>query len=177
MADRERKEITVEKFIEQTKTKIPIDRNDLDTMWVEQPQVYQEIAERLALEISYRDEAKDGLKDYSAELDGQIREEDAAKIERDGGKKMTETAIANACREDKQWKKMNASVATMSRNVGQLQALKETFQMRRYALQDLVALHISGYSMQASSKPSRDRAGDRGRVRMQDERKRRQEEE
>lgn len=171
------REEKLDDFIERLRAAIIIDRHDLDGMWVAQPQQFQEIAERLAMHISYRDEAKDELKDIGAEIDAQIREDDAIAVERDKKKKMTETAIANAIREDPKWKKLNERVIALNREVGQLQALKETFMMRRYALQDLTSLHVSGYAMSTSSKPARERAGDRGRQRMQEERRRRQEEE
>lgn len=171
------REEPLDDFLERMKDAIVIDRHDLDSMWVAQPQQFQEIAERLALHISYRDEAKDELKDVAAEVDATIREDDQNRIDRDGGKKMTETAIANAVREDKKWKGLNERLTKLNREVKLLEALKETFQMRRYALQDLTSLHVSGYAMSTSSKPARERAGDRGRLRMQEERRRRQEEE
>lgn len=173
MAKREKKEPTVEEFMIELRENVMIDKDDLDTMWVQQPQLFQRLGERIALEISIRDEAKEELKDITAELDGEIREDDAAAVERDGKKKMTETAIANIVREDKKFKVATARLAELNLGLAKLQATKETYLMRKSALQDLVSLHISGYSMSTSSKPSRDAKHDTARKDLHAERKRR----
>jgi uncharacterized protein (DUF3084 family) len=175
MAKREKIE-TLEEFHDELRAGIMIDKDDLDHMWIEQPQLYQKLGERLAIEISHRDAAKEELKDLEAELDGAIREEDAERIDRDGGKKMTETAIKNQIRDDKEFKRMSARVAQMNLDVARLGVLKESYQMRRYALQDLTSLHISGYSMSSGSKPSSERVADKARKDMQALRKKREEE-
>jgi hypothetical protein len=174
MAKREK---TLDEFIEELRDGIAIEKDDLDTMWIMQPQLFQRVAERLAVEISVRDEMKEHLKDIEAEIDGTIREEDNTRIERDGGKKMTETAIKNLVREDKGFKKLTAIYNAMKLNVDRLSALKETYQMRRYALQDLTSLHISGYSMASSSKPARERNAESVRREQRELRKSKREEE
>lgn len=178
MAKREKisREQTLQEFHDELRAGIMIDKDDLDHMWIEQPQLYQKLGERLAIEISKRDEAKEALKDLEAELDGAIREEDAERIDRDGGKKMTETAIKNQVREDKEFKRMSARLAEMNLDVAKLGVLKESYQMRRYALQDLTSLHISGYSMATGSKPARERSAEQARRDMQALRKKREEE-
>lgn len=174
---REKKEPTVEEFMDELRENIMIDKDDLDTMWIQQPQLFQRLGERLALEISIRDEAKEELKDIEAALDAAIREEDNERVEQDGGKKMTETAIKNKVREAKTFKTATERLARLATGVALLGATKETYQMRRYALQDLVSLHISGYSMSTASKPAKDARHMTARKDINAERKRRQDEE
>lgn len=148
--------MSTKKFLAYAKEKLVIDKDDLDLMWVQQPQVYHEIAERLALEISRRDEAKNELKDLEAQIDGELREDAEADFQKNGTKKPTETAIKNMMREDKRWKTANAAQLELDKNVALLQAHQGAYMQRRYALENLVTLHVSGYSMDASSRPSRE---------------------
>jgi hypothetical protein len=161
--------MSTSKFLDYARDKLMIDRSDLDTAWVEQPQVYNEIAERLAMEISRRDEAKNELKD--------LREDAEADLEKNGVKKPTETAFKNMVREDKRWKKANIAQLDLDKNVALLQARKEAYMQRRYALENLVTLHVSGYGMSASSRPARDQRHADNRKGLHRERVRRQEEE
>jgi hypothetical protein len=169
--------MSTSKFLDYARDKLMIDRSDLDTAWVEQPQVYNEIAERLAMEISRRDEAKNELKDLEARIDGELREDAEADLEKNGVKKPTETAFKNMVREDKRWKKANIAQLELDKNVALLQARKEAYMQRRYALENLVTLHVSGYGMSASSRPARDQRHADNRKGLHRERVRRQEEE
>lgn len=148
-------------FIAKYRDAIAIDRHALDDEWVGQPQTYQLIGERLAMELSYRDEAKDAMKDLEAEIDAEIRSEDEERIENAGEdkkvKRMTETAIKNAIRTDERLSRAKQNVARMDRNVQLLQNLQGSWHQRRYALDNLVTLHVSGYAMRTSSKSDKDR--------------------
>lgn len=149
-------EMSTAKFLRYSADKIAIDKDNLDQMWIEQPQVYNQIAERLALEMSRRDETKNFLKDLEAEIDSELREAAEIDLRENGTKKPTETAIKNMMREDKRWKKANEIQLEMDKNVNLLQARRDAYHQRRYALENLVTLHVSGYSMEASSRPSRE---------------------
>jgi len=169
-------EMSTTKFLQWAKDKLAIDKDNLDLMWVEQPQVYHDIAERLALEISRRDEAKNDLKDLEAQIDSELREDAEADFQKNGTKKPTETALKNMMREDKRWKKANALQLELDKNVGLLQAHQAAYHQRRYALENLVTLHVSGYSMDASSRPSKDARHTDNRKALHRERARRNEE-
>lgn len=117
-----------------------IDRNALDDMWVQQPQHYSDIADRLALEISLRDEAKDDMNGLMATVDAEVRE-----AHLDDEKKPTETQIKNEVADDSRVKAAKIKLRGFERTIGRLQALKETFSMRRYALQDLTQLYLGSY--------------------------------
>lgn len=170
-------EMSTSKFRNYVRDKLAIDKTELDSMWINQPQVYHEIAERIALEISRRDEAKNELRDIAAVIDAEIREDAEAELNKNGTKKPTETAIANMVRQDKRWTKANDLLAELETNVNLLTADKEAFMQRRYALENLTTLHVSGYGMDSSSRPARERRHEDNRKGLHRERVRRTEEE
>jgi hypothetical protein len=145
----------------------------MDDMWLEQPRIVQEIGERVALETSRRDEAKDQLADVSATVDGEVRENHA-----EDEKKPTETAIKNEVKQDDRVVRAQRRLRVFELNVARLQALSTSFHQRRYALQDLTTLWIGGYftSNSGAARDARDRKGAGGREAMQQERKRRERE-
>lgn len=163
---------SIDAFYNAYRGKLMIDKNAMDDMWLEQPQIYQEIGERLALEISLRDQAKDDLADITAELDTQVRE-----LHADDEKKPTETAIKNEIKQDKTYKAAQSKLRALELNVSRLSMLRDSFHQRRYALQDLTTLWTGGYftSNSGAAKDARDRKGQSGREAMQAERKRREE--
>jgi hypothetical protein len=164
---------SIDAFYNEYRGKLAIDKHAMDDMWLEQPQIYQEIGERLALEISRRDEAKDDLADVTAELDTEVRELHAA-----DDKKPTETALKNEIKQDKTYKAALARQRALELNVSRLTALKDSFHQRRYALQDLTTLWTGGYftSNSGAAKDARDRKGQSGREAMQAERRKRERE-
>lgn len=159
----------IEEFYIEMREALQVDKHDLDNEWVKQPQNYHRISEASALAMSLRDEAKDAIRDLEAELDQIVRTR-----HEDDEKKPTETAIKNEIRTDKAMVKANERLAKLNRNVQLLSSLAESWRQRRYALDNLVTLHVSGYSMDTGSRPSRDRAHDGNRKAMQAERKRRE---
>jgi hypothetical protein len=164
---------SIDAFYNEYRGKLQIDKHAMDDMWLEQPQIYQEIGERLALEISLRDQAKDDVADISAELDTQVRE-----LHADDDKKPTETAIKNEIKQDASYKAALRKHRAYELNVARLTALKDSFHQRRYALQDLTTLWTGGYftSNSGAARDARDRKGASGREAMQAERKRREKE-
>lgn len=165
---------SIDEFYDEYRGKLLIDKNAMDDMWLDQPRIVQEIGERLALEISRRDEAKDDLADVTATLDAEVRE-----LHADDEKKPTETALKNEIKQDKTYKAALARQRALELNVSRLQTLSTSFHQRRYALQDLTTLWVSGYftSNSGAVKDARDRKGSSGREAMQAERKRREREE
>lgn len=156
-----------EEFLVRMRKSLQIDPNGLDDMWIAQPGLYLQVGERLALEISLRDEAKDRVADIVAELDPVVREAHA-----DDEKKPTETAIKNEIAGDKSVIKAKKALRMLERNVGMLSAMKESFGQRRYALQDLTSLYISGYyqSNSGAARGAREATHDSSRKGMQAER-------
>lgn len=165
---------SIDSFYDEYRGRLMIDKNAMDDMWLEQPAIYQEIGERLALEISRRDEAKDDLADVTAELDAAVRE-----LHADDDKKPTETALKNEIKQDKKYKVALARQRALELNVSRLTSLKDSFHQRRYALQDLTTLWTGGYftSNSGAAKDARERKHMSIREAQQVERKRREREE
>jgi hypothetical protein len=157
-------DLSIEEFYDEYRPKLQIDKNAMDDMWLEQPAVVQEIGERVAMEISRRDEAKDDLADVLAELDALVRESHS-----DDEKKPTETAIKNEIKQDSKAKRAQKRLRAFELNVSRLQNLMESFKQRRYALQDLTTLWAAGYytSNSGGAKNAREASADRGRKGMQ----------
>jgi hypothetical protein len=162
---------SIDSFYSKYRGLLAIDKHGLDEEWVAQPGIVQEIGERLALEISRRDEAKDDVADVVSELDAIVREAHA-----EDDKKPTETAIKNEIAQDPKVKKAKKRFRLLELNVGRLTALKDSFHQRRYALQDLTSLHLGGYytSNSGAAKAARETTHDSSRKAMQSERKRRE---
>lgn len=147
MAKRESPKNNVDRpFLGILQEKMAIDKFDLDTMWVDQPETYPDIADRLALEISRRDRP-DLLADVEGGIDTEIHGTPKRTWRKNGAKKPTGTAIKNMVRADKRWKKADELSASLIKTSVYTQALKETFMQRRYALENLTTLHVSGYGM------------------------------
>lgn len=151
------------RFLERMKQALIIDKHDLDNEWIAQPGLYLEIADRLALEISLRDEASNNIKDITAELDAEVREAHA-----DDEKKPTETAIKMEISGHKRVIKAKEELLDLERNVGLLSARRESFQMRKSALQDLTSLYLGGYyqSNSGAAKNAREATHDSSRKAM-----------
>lgn len=151
---------------------IMIDKHGLDDEWIAQPGIVQAIGERLALEISRRDEAKDDVADIMSELDAIVRD-----LHANDDKKPTETAIKNEIAQDSKVKLMKKRLRVLELNVGRLGALQTSWHQRRYALQDLVSLHLGGYytSNSGAAKQARENTHDSSRKAMQAERTKRRE--
>lgn len=171
--DEDDDDISITEFYNEYRGLLLIDKNAMDDMWLDQPRIVQEIGERVALETSRRDEAKDQLADVSATIDSEVRE-----LHSEDEKKPTETAIKNEVKQDSRVVRAQRRLRLFELNVSRLQALSTSFHQRRYALQDLTTLWIGGYftSNSGAAHAARDRKGAGGREAMQQERKRRERE-
>lgn len=172
--DEDDDDLSIEEFYSEYRSLLLIDKNAMDDMWLQQPRIVQEIGERVALESSRRDEAKDQLADIGATVDSEVREAHA-----EDEKKPTETAIKNEVKQDSRVVRAQRRLRLFELNVARLQALSTSFHQRRYALQDLTTLWIGGYftSNSGAARDARDRKGAGGREAMQAERVKRREKE
>lgn len=160
-------EETTPRFLARMREAVLINKHDLDNEWVAQPGLYLEIADRLAIEISLRDEASNNVKDVIAELDAEVREAHA-----EDDKKPTETAIKMEIAGHKRVLRAKEELLELERNVGLLSARRDAFQMRKSALQDLTSLHLGGYyqSNSGAARGAREATHDSSRKAMQTER-------
>lgn len=139
-----------------------IDENKLEEACRDQPDKFWHVAKALALAVSRRDAAQDALKDEEADTDIEYRAT-AAKA----GEKTTEAEIKNAVRQSKSVRALREQLAEFDRQVNLLEALKESWSQRSYALKELVQLHISSYygdvDQQNSERILRHRDADRAK--------------
>jgi hypothetical protein len=157
-------------FMENYDSAIIIDKHALDDCVVQQPELFYRVAERLALEISLRDEIKDRLTVVQAEADAQIRRD--AEI---GEIKVTESAIKMEVVRHPDVIIVRDMLAALNKSVGLLQALKESYSQRSYMLKELVSLHLASYygDETATASGAKDRTYVKNRKALQEERNKR----
>lgn len=117
-----------------------IDEDDLEEMCRLQPVLYYEVSRQLAMCISERDAAKQAHAEVEAAEDGRVRREAAKQEDR-----VTDTAIKLTVKSSKIVVAAMKKYLDLSEKVGQLQALKEAYQQRSYALSHLVDLHVNTF--------------------------------
>jgi hypothetical protein len=115
-----------------------IDRDDLDSCLIEQPDRYYHVAAALAAATADRDAAKLDLDATYADLDRTVRAE-AEKA----GEKTTEARIQQEIKLDRTYDAAKRRIADLDARIGALQALKEAFSQRSFMLRELVALVIA----------------------------------
>jgi hypothetical protein len=129
-----------EPTLEELDARLTINEHKLEEEAAIQPDMFYRVAKRLALEISRRDAAKQGLEDVEARVDVDIRrmmEQDEAKI--------TEKAIDSQKRLHPKVKEARQLLLDATQTVGEWGALREAYQQRSYAIAHLVDLYIRNY--------------------------------
>lgn len=120
------------------KKHLQIDRNDLDTCLMMQPELYYGVSERLVHLTSERDSLKLHVEEETAAEDKRIREE-AVRYE----EKTTESSIQQKIKLVKSIQKLQQDLLDKRREVDEFQAMKEAFSQRSFMLRELVALVIA----------------------------------
>lgn len=131
-------------LLDELRGALQIDKNDLDSAWIEHPVLFDRVSTQLTLAISLRDGAKLELNDGIAEVDAQIRDELDVK-------KMTERAIEQEINLKPRIKRLRQEYNGLVFKADQWAALKESYQQRSYALKHIVELYVAGYFQSASS--------------------------
>lgn len=127
------------KDLEMLREQLQIDRDDLDTGLVEQPDLYYHVAEAFVLAVAKRDEAKLDLEQATADLDKQFRE---AAAEADPPEKLTEAAITRKLASAPRIQTLERGLLRLRVEADKWQALKESFQQRSFMLRELVAIFV-----------------------------------
>lgn len=117
-----------------------IDEDDLEEVCRNQPILYYQVSRQLALCISQRDAAKQTHQEVEAVEDGRIRRNAAKNDE-----KTTEPQIKLEVKSAKAVVEAMKKFLDLSEKVGQLQALKEAYQQRSYALSHLVDMRVQTF--------------------------------
>jgi len=126
-----------------------VDKNALDEALENQPDLFHRVSRRLEMLISLRDEAKQKLQETEAEADIDIREEARA-----SDKKITEREIESLRKVDSEVVIASKKYLTLSRLVGQFKAMKEAYEQRSFALNNMVNLYGANYYSDISGSES-----------------------
>jgi len=119
---------------------IRIDRDALDEYLIQQPQLYYEVSERLALAISRRDAQRDEVKVTESEVDEIVRQEAA-----DEEKKITEAGVKEQVAQHRSVVAARKMLTRLETEIGRLSALKEAYSQRSHALRELCGLYAANY--------------------------------
>jgi hypothetical protein len=135
----ERKKSAVSR--EDLRDQLSINKDDLDTSLVEQPDLYYHVAECYSESVAERDASKLDLEQAIAGLDEQLRQEAAAREE-----KVTETLIQRRLATHPRIQELERNALRLRAEVDKWQALKEAYQQRSFMLRELVQMLIARLS-------------------------------
>jgi hypothetical protein len=124
---------------------LQIDENNLDQCLVAQPGLYWQVAKRHAIAVSDHEAAKKSMAEIEAEIDLEIR-----KTARNRENRIIEKEIESRKRKDPRLERAVRKMLSLKHEAQLLDALKETFQMRSYAIKELVQLYIASYYEESS---------------------------
>lgn len=140
---------------------LTIDKLDLDSCLVEQPETYWHVSHAVANAIAVRDAAKLDLEEIQAEEDKKLR--DAASRSEE---KITEAALQQKLRLVKRVQDAQRKFLDTRKEADEWLALKEAFSQRSFMLRELVAITIAqrhDHAMEGGSGQSRAKLADSNR--------------
>lgn len=142
-------------LFEDLKAAVQIDKNDLDSCLVQQPDLFYRVSEEYTLARSLQDEIKFDITQLEAELGAQFRKE------AEGEKKPpTDTAVKALIAATPKMIDLQKELLAASKRVGKWGALKEAYDMRASALKSLTQLYASSYfTVQTGKAPIADARG------------------
>jgi phosphoglycolate phosphatase-like HAD superfamily hydrolase len=149
--------------------KLQIDEDDLDRCLVDQPGLFFQAAEAVAMANSHRDKLALRLKELVATVDQEIRETAEAHKE-----KTREDGIKHQITLDPEVKQLAREHLEACAQAEKAQALKESYQQRSYALKDLVAKQLGELytlGVERGSVSARNRVAERIEARLAEQHK------
>lgn len=132
--------VSIDDFIDEYEERLKFSMEALEEALEEQSDLFNDVSQRLALETSKRDGAKTDIVETEAMVDLEIRGDAAAE-----GRKITEKEVDATKNVDNRVLESRKIYHKHSENVRRLEALKESFQQRSYALKELANLWVAGY--------------------------------
>jgi hypothetical protein len=124
--------------VTQFRSRLRIDRADLDGCLMEQPELYYHVAEAHAFAVARRDRCKVDYEEAVAKHDDRIRSKAA-----DEGERMTDTRTAHRIALVPEVQSLQRQWIESRAEVESLLALKEAFQQRSFMLRELVAWAVA----------------------------------
>lgn len=122
------------------RTRVLIDKGQLDRCVEEQPQVFLEISERATDAVSVLDGHKMVIDRRKAELAREYRRTQAQ-----AGEKHTDSMVTDYLLTHPEISRLNEQLAEFQKAVDNWENLKKSFEHRRSMLKELTALYVSGY--------------------------------
>lgn len=120
---------------------IVIDESNLEKEWIEHPSLVLYYNELWVAAVFERDKKKIELETIAAQLDSKIRKN----WERYFDSKPTEVAIKNYITSDPKYKKKERELLEAVKQANLMTGVKNSFEHRKNALQNIVSLRISGF--------------------------------
>lgn len=134
------KESSREPTLAELEAALRIDEYHLERECQIQAEMFYRVAQKGTLAISKRDAAKQALAEVEAELDSEIRRD--AEV---AGDKITEPAIKNKIKLERRYQRASAELQKLSTEVGDLAALRESYDHRKEMLKLMVKLYLANY--------------------------------
>lgn len=135
---------------------INIDEGALNEEWERQASLYVHYSIKVASAERKRNKAKEKLDVTKAELDRDIRKNPADF----GLEKITDTPVANCILTQDEYKEAHEELIETSYELSVLQGVLRAFDHKKKALENLVSLHIAGYSAEPRKRRERPRRGE-----------------
>ena len=126
---------------------LSIDKNDLDTCLMEQPEIYFKVADALVMAEAERDAVQLDFDELQAELDQDVR----AKVAKED-KRLTDKAIEQKLRTLPKVQDLHRQLLAKKNEAKHWKALEKSFDQRADMLKTLVSLHLRstyGYALEA----------------------------
>lgn len=120
---------------------VELDADKLDEHWIDQPRLFMKYALKLADARADVDEAKANLELVRATAEVAIRADPAGH----GVEKVTEKAIEAAVETSATYRNAVADLNDARRRMGRLDAVVQSLEHRKRALEGMVSLHGMGY--------------------------------
>lgn len=124
--------------LDRIRAELKFDKHQLDEVLERQGRDFMDVADELAFAISRRDHAKNRVKELEIEVRNNLR----AEAEAGGTKKPSEASLADDSFIDPSVRAARAQLEKEELAVARLQALRDAFGQRSYAIKDLVALEL-----------------------------------
>lgn len=137
-------------IVEELRKSIGIDKHNLDEEFTRAPELFRQIAEMFAEAQIDQASIKVDIENAEADLYIQFRQQAEDEREKqiqaeEKPEKVTDTAINRKVNTSPRLRKLQRSLLEAAKRVSELGALKESYQQRGYALNNLTSLYTANY--------------------------------
>lgn len=140
-------------FIADLESEAAIDEDRLEDGLRDNVELYRRVAQRVAIETSRRDAARQWYKTVEARIEATIR-----RVAKESGEKITEKDIGSRVILHSDYQQAFAKLLSIERGCKEVEALERSFSNRLSALKHLASLWIAGYYGEASASASSEKS-------------------